>query len=212
MKLSPPGVESGHRSLKRGGAPDARQPHKLDEAGSIPACATTTHLSPLPLAGSSRHREGQLGKPSGGKYAVLKPAQASQQGRRSGDTSDWGRLAQVKPAAPLFLLLALLGACGAFHRNETVKSAKETVKALPDLVDSLKALVSQIGSLVAAMLKMLSTLDRDLVPPIRHVAEQTAAISDWVLYALVVGASGGVFSYGKTVVRVVKRLWKKATG
>jgi hypothetical protein len=110
------------------------------------------------------------------------------------------------------LLLLLLGACGAFHRNETVKSAKETVKALPDLVDSLKAMVEQLAAVAVALLKMLATLDRDLVPPIRHVAEQTAAISDWVLYALVVGASGGMFSFGKTGWRLAKRLWKKATG
>lgn len=109
------------------------------------------------------------------------------------------------------LLLALLGACNAFHKNATVVAAKDTVKALPDLVAGLQALVAQIGTLVVAMLKMLSTLDRDLVPPIRHVAEQTAAISDWVLYALVVGASGGVFSFGKTGWRLAKRLWKKAT-
>lgn len=101
------------------------------------------------------------------------------------------------------LLLCILAGCGLL-KGKTVDAAKETVKALPDLIDSLKALV-------AALLRLLSTLDRDLVPPIRHVAEQTAAISDWVLYALVVGASGGVFSYGKSIIRVAKRLWKKAT-
>lgn len=103
-------------------------------------------------------------------------------------------------------LLALACGCGMFHRNETVKSVKETAKALPDLVDSLKDLVSQIATLAVAMLKMLGTLDRDLVPPIRHVAEQTAAISDWVLYALIAGASGGLFSYSKSAVRVAKKL------
>lgn len=108
------------------------------------------------------------------------------------------------------LLLCLGAGCGVF-RSRTVDAAKETVKSLPDLLDSLKALVAAIQALVSLLAAQLLPKIAHVVDTIDETAHTYHDVGRYLVYFLALGASGGLFSYGKSIIRVAKRLWRKAT-